>query len=232
MNFSFTLKKVNFPSTDRSRTFAMAVYFLFSTRLQSYLNSPFWTGHIFGNAAGSVLQKTLTPTCRLSQPANLQLPASWLLLYPDTHRLHGHYSRVKVNISRPYSSRREKTPKQSAQGQSYENMRRVMARASHAVHARHAQYISNIITAALSRTTPMTSVMPKFVRLFGNIRDVASINKAWRAAMPWKKFEGGRHALRPTKAKRHAFFQAFVGELRKRKGSTRVTRRSHFASQL
>ena len=129
--------------TDCSRTFTTAAYFLFSTRLQSYLNSQFWTGHIFGSAAGSVLHKTLTPTCRLSQPANLQLPASWLLLYPDTHRLHGHYSRVKVNINRSYSSRREKTPKQSAQGQSYESMRRVMARASHAVHARHAQYISN-----------------------------------------------------------------------------------------
>ena len=94
-SFAVSLRAV---STDCSRTFAMAVYFLFSTRLQSYLNSQFWTGHIFGNAAGSVLHKTLTPTCRLSQPANLQLPASWLLLYPDTHRLHGHYSRVKVNI--------------------------------------------------------------------------------------------------------------------------------------
>ena len=108
-----------------------------------------------------MLHKALTPTCSLSQPANLQLPASWLLLYPDTHRLHGHYSRVKVIINRSYSSRREKTPNQSAQGQSYESMRRVMARVSHAVHKQY-------ITAALSRTTPMTLVMPTFLRLFRN----------------------------------------------------------------
>ena len=65
------------------------------------------------------------------------------VLYPDTHRLHDHYSRVKVNVNRSYSSRRENTPDQSAQAQSYESMRKIMACASHAVHVRHAQYIRN-----------------------------------------------------------------------------------------